>query len=238
MRMALEGARRAGDEIIPLKDVPASRRVSECTDTWNDVFKAHWGLTPSTKDEIALLFEVLAPAGLLETSVLAYRAGIPIGVLYVVPEGTARAILKPGRVVQEAEKLNVLSIGVRESARGQGVNLAMAAYGYLELVRRGAQYLSYTLAYDDNWPSRRTAEKLGPLCVRITWCTGATSGGEDETMGGVIYGQPREPPPSLTTAWSGTLTAFAPLMPNVRRHRRGKKSEESAEGRVYNTSTV
>jgi hypothetical protein len=37
----------------------------------------------------------------------------------------------------------------------------MAAYGYLELVRRGAQYLSYTLVYDDNWPSRRTAEKLG-----------------------------------------------------------------------------
>src|SRR5215471_8025145 len=37
-----------------------------------------------------------------------------------------------------------------------------------------------------------------PLCVRITWCTGATSGGEDETMGGVIYGQPREPPPSRT----------------------------------------
>ena len=158
---ALEGARRAGDEIIPLKDVPASRRVCEFTDTWNDAFKAHWGITPSTKDEFALLFETLAPAGLLETSVLAYRAGTPIGVLYVVPESTARAILKPGRVVQEAEKLNVLSIGVRESARGQGVNLAMAAYGYLELVRRGAQYLSYTLVYDDNWPSRRTAEKLG-----------------------------------------------------------------------------
>jgi len=46
---ALEGARRAGDEIIPLKDVPASRRVSEFTDTWNDAFKAHWGLTPSSR---------------------------------------------------------------------------------------------------------------------------------------------------------------------------------------------
>jgi hypothetical protein len=37
----------------------------------------------------------------------------------------------------------------------------MAAQGYLELVRRGARYLSYTLVLDDNWPSRRTAEKLG-----------------------------------------------------------------------------
>jgi len=41
------------------------------------------------------------------------------------------------------------------------VNLAMAAYSYLELVKTGATHLSYTLVLDDNWPSRRTAEKLG-----------------------------------------------------------------------------
>ena len=81
--------------------------------------------------------------------------------LFVVPEVSATAILKSGRVLKDSEKLNILAIGVRESARGQGVNLAMAAYGYLELVRRGAKYLSYTLVLDDNWPSRRTAEKLG-----------------------------------------------------------------------------
>ena len=50
---------------------------------------------------------------------------------------------------------------MREPARGRGVNLAMSSYGFLELVRRGATYLSYTLVLDDNWPSRRTAEKLG-----------------------------------------------------------------------------
>lgn len=45
-------------------------------------------------------------------------------------------------------------------APSQGVSLAMAAYAYLELVRRGAK-LSNTLVLNDNWPSRRTAEKLG-----------------------------------------------------------------------------
>jgi hypothetical protein len=45
-------------------------------------------------------------------------------------------------------------------ALSQGVSLAMAAYAYLELVRRGAK-LSNTLVLNDNWPSRRTAEKLG-----------------------------------------------------------------------------
>src|SRR5262245_40733894 len=95
---ALEGARRAGYEVIPLKDVPASRRVTEFTATWNETFRVHWGWTPFTENEIALLFEALAPAGLFETSVLAYRAGAPVGILYVVPEDTARAVLKPGRV--------------------------------------------------------------------------------------------------------------------------------------------
>lgn len=37
----------------------------------------------------------------------------------------------------------------------------MAGCGFFELVRRGAKYLSYTLVLDDNWPSRRTGEKLG-----------------------------------------------------------------------------
>jgi predicted GNAT family acetyltransferase len=158
---ALESARRRGYEIVPLKDVADARRVSDFTDTWSDTFKAHWGFTPLTEDEISLLFEAFKPHGLFDTSVIAYDRGAPAGMLFVVPEGSETAVLKPGRVLKDSEKLNILAIGVRESARGHGVNLAMAAQGYLELVRRGAKYLSYTLVLDDNWPSRRTAEKLG-----------------------------------------------------------------------------
>ena len=158
---ALEIARRAGYEIVPLKDVSNARRVSDFAATWKDTFKSHWGFTPLTDDEISLLLESFKPAGAFDTSVLAYHNGALVGMLFVVPEVSATAVLKPGRVLKDSEKLNILAIGVRESARGRGVNLAMAAYAYLELVRRGAKYLSYTLVLDDNWPSRRTAEKLG-----------------------------------------------------------------------------
>ena len=158
---ALESARRRGYEIVPLKDIPDTRRVTDFTDTWRDTFKTHWGFTPLSEDEISLLLEAFKPAGAFDTSLIAYHNGAPVGMLFVVPEVTATAILKPGRILKDSEKLNILAIGVRESARGQGVNLAMAGYAYLELVRRGAKYLSYTLVLDDNWPSRRTAEKLG-----------------------------------------------------------------------------
>ena len=158
---ALEAARRAGYEIVPLREVPQERRVAEFTATFNDTFKSHWGWTPFSEPEVAALLAGIGRIGGLDTSVLAYWQGEPVGMLSLTPEHTAGVILKDGRTLHESEKLNVLAIGVREAARGRGVNLAMASYGFLELIRRGASYLSYTLVLDDNWPSRRTAEKLG-----------------------------------------------------------------------------
>ena len=46
------------------------------------------------------------------------------------------------------------------------MNLAIAARSYLELVKRGNTHVSYTMVLDDNWPSRRTAEKLGGRVCR------------------------------------------------------------------------
>jgi hypothetical protein len=158
---ALEAAHRAGYEIVPLRDIPEDRRVAEFTATFNDTFQTHWGWTPYAEAEVASLFAGIASIGGLETSVMAYERGEPVGLLLLTPEHTSDVILQAGRTLHESEKLNVLAIGVREAARGRGVNLAMASYGFLELVRRGATYLSYTLVLDDNWPSRRTAGKLG-----------------------------------------------------------------------------
>jgi GNAT superfamily N-acetyltransferase len=157
----LETAGRNGYEVVPLKDISNVCRIGDFTATWKETFKSHWGFTPMSEDEISLLLEAFKPAGVFDTSVIAYHKAMPAGMLFVVPEVSGTALLKPGRVLRDSEKLNILAIGVRERARGQGVNLAMAAYAYLELVRRGAKYLSYTLVLDDNWPSRRTAEKLG-----------------------------------------------------------------------------
>ncbi len=107
------------------------------------------------------MFRGFASGSGLESTVIAYRGDEPVGVLNALRSSTERVSLALGRILSESEKLNWLGIGVHESARGRGVNLAMAAYVYLELIRQGAKFLSYTLVLDDNWPSRRTAEKLG-----------------------------------------------------------------------------
>jgi hypothetical protein len=60
----------------------------------------------------------------------------------------------------------LLIIGVKESQRGRGVNLALAARSYLAMIERGYKRASYTVVMDENWPSRRTAEKLGARITR------------------------------------------------------------------------
>ena len=115
---ALEASRRAGFQIVALRDVPAARRVSDFEHTWNTAFAHHWGATPFTTDELTFLFDFFAMSGALDTSVLAYRDGRPVGALMVTPPNSEGAILKPGRKLADNEKLNLLGIGVLEvSAR-------------------------------------------------------------------------------------------------------------------------
>ena len=160
-RSAVEEVQRSGYRIVPLKEVPESRRVSEFTFLLNDTFKNHWGFAPSTEEEFALILPALGPSGVLDTSVIAYRDGEPVGLAWVVPSDTSAAILEPSRKLRDSEKLNFLVIGVREAARRRGVAIAMASYAYLELVQRGATHVCYGLVLDDNWASRHTGEKLG-----------------------------------------------------------------------------
>ncbi|MEW6272795.1 MAG: hypothetical protein AB1689_26255 [Thermodesulfobacteriota bacterium] len=160
-RDAVDAGRRAGFAVLTLREVPFERRAADFHQVWDDSFRGHWGYTPFSEDELSSIIAGLTPVGMLDCSLIAYCDGEPMGALWLVPETTALAVVARGHRLRDAEKLNVLAIGVREPARGRGLNLAMAGAGYLELVRRGARYMSYTLVLDDNWPSRRTAEKLG-----------------------------------------------------------------------------
>jgi GNAT superfamily N-acetyltransferase len=163
---ALDAARHVGYRIVPVKEIERARRNREFTATWNETFRAHWGWTPFVEDEIGMFFDAFVAGGIQDTSVLAYEGDEAVGMLFVNPDDPQHAVLAPGRNLDPAEKLNVLGIGVRARARGRGLNYAMAAHAFLELVRRGATYVSYTLVLDDNWPSRRTGEGLGAyLCA-------------------------------------------------------------------------
>jgi hypothetical protein len=169
---AREALEHTAYRVVPLAEVPADERAPRLADLLNDAFRGHFGYVPTSADEQALINRMFAPTGFLDMSFVAFEGATMVGQVYVVPETSAMAVVRPGYVLPEAEKLNFLGIGVRAPARGRGLAMGLAASAYLELVKRGARHLSYTLVLDDNWPSRRTAEKLGAevcasyLCYR------------------------------------------------------------------------
>lgn len=158
---ALAAVQRAGIAIVPLRAVSERERPVLFARLFNETFAAHWGYTPTTPAEQETIFALFEGTGFLDTSVVAYRGDEPVGMLSVAPETTALAVVAPGHALADDEKLNFLGIGVRDVARGQGVNLAMAGHAFIALARAGARWVSYTLVLDHNWRSRRTAEKLG-----------------------------------------------------------------------------
>jgi hypothetical protein len=158
---AVTSAERAGFRLVRLRDVPAKRRAPLTAGIFNETFSTHWGMSPVTVAEQATYLDLFESVGGLDTSVVGYRDDEPMGQVTAVPETSAFAFVAPGRTLRPEERLNWLGIGVRVPARGRGLNLALAGYAFRELARRGAEHMSYTLVLDDNWPSRRTAERLG-----------------------------------------------------------------------------
>jgi hypothetical protein len=128
---------------------------------WAEAFARHWGWNPHSQAEWAELFEFIGLIGGYDVSILAYDGDECVGAVLGIPDLSGLAVLADGRELSPDERLNLLGIGVRQPAQGRGVNLAIAARSYLQLAKMGNTHVSYTMVVDDNWPSRRTAEKLG-----------------------------------------------------------------------------
>jgi hypothetical protein len=124
------------------------------------------GLTVELKDFLVADFTVFAEAD-----------GQTVGAVYSLPDLNQAFHRMRGKAVEEhfpefrrhlqdVEHGVLLVIGVKDGHRGRGVNLALAARSYLAMIERGYKTGSYTVVLDDNWPSRRTAEKLGARVTR------------------------------------------------------------------------
>ena len=143
----------------------------------NETFSAHWGFMP-LPDEVMRGFTVESRDFLIpEFMGFAEVEGKTVGFVYSCPD--LNQALHPMRNKPLEENFPefqtrlgqidhgvLLIIGVKKEFRGLGINLALAAHSYLGMIERGYKKASYTVVLDDNWPSRRTAEKLGGRVTR------------------------------------------------------------------------
>ncbi len=144
---------------------------------YNETYGKHWGAPQFTLPEIEELVEELKDFSLAELSQFAELEGQPVGAVLAFPELNRAFHAMRGkdigenfdefqRHVRDIDHGILLSISVKEGGRGRGIALAMAARTYLAMMERGYRSTSYTIVIDDNWPSRRTAERLGGTVAR------------------------------------------------------------------------
>ncbi|HZS07611.1 MAG TPA: hypothetical protein VFD58_22440 [Blastocatellia bacterium] len=147
------------------------------TPLYNETFSRHWGAPQLTVQEMSELTVGLKDFLVPEFTVFAEADGQTAGGVFSLPDLNQAFHPLRGKSIEEnfgefqsalqsIDHGMLLVIGVKEPWRGRGVNLAMAARSYLAMIERGYRTGSYTVVLDDNWPSRRTAEKLGCRVTR------------------------------------------------------------------------
>ena len=147
------------------------------TALFNETFENHFGFMPLPDAVMSGLTVGLKDFLVADLMLFAAAEGATVGFVYSLPDLNQVFHKMKGKDIEEnfAEFQQLLPtidhgalliIGVKKSQRGRGVNLALAARSYLAMIERGYKTASYTVVMDDNWPSRRTAEKLGARVTR------------------------------------------------------------------------
>ncbi len=144
-------AENAGVTLRPWDFTQLDRETTFFTELLDETFAQHWSAPPMPRAVTCGLTIGLQQVLIPDLCWFAEVAGRPAGFVFSLPD------LNQSPCTHGV----LLIIGVRQACRGRGINLALAARSYLAMIGRGYKSASYTVVLDDNWPSRRTAEKLG-----------------------------------------------------------------------------
>ena len=147
------------------------------TTLFNETFSEHFGFIPLPESVMAGLTVGFKDFLIADFMRFAEADGETVGFVYAAPDlnqvlhrmrnrNIEENSFEFQQLLQQIDHGVLLIIGVKKSQRGRGVNLALAASSYLAMIARGYKTASYTVVMDENWPSRRTAEKLGARVTR------------------------------------------------------------------------
>jgi hypothetical protein len=164
----IETAARRGVQVRTWREHGFMDAVDAWTDVTNTAFEHHWGWNPITREEVRPMLSGLARTEVADLSTLAVADGEVVGSVFAVPDFSPRlARIRQGVRLEPLRgggtRGALINIGVIERWRGTGANLAMAARSFSSMAQQRMKYAGYTLVLDENWASRRTAQKLGGI---------------------------------------------------------------------------
>lgn len=168
-RTNISQAEKNGVRIRPWDFSRLGAETELLTELVNETFREHWGAPEFTLKEMEEMTvemkDILVPEFLAFASV----GEEPAGFVYALPDlnqlRKSSAPRERGAAAAPSSEAKIdhgilLIMGVKSRFRGMGISQALGSHSYLAMMDKGYRSASYTVVLDDNWQSRRTAEKL------------------------------------------------------------------------------
>jgi GNAT superfamily N-acetyltransferase len=163
---------RSGVVVRPLELRHFDREVAKVQEVYNSAWERNWGFVPMTEAEIHYMARQLRPVVNPDLCALAELDGSPIGFALALPDFNQALRKLDGRLLpfgvlkllwyrRKIDAARVLTLGLKQGYRNQGLGGILILHLWRENVRAGYPKGECSWILEDNWEMRRGLERIG-----------------------------------------------------------------------------
>lgn len=150
--------KRPSLSVIPLSNIPGSKKASVLTKVYNEAFSHLWGFVPMTNCEFSHLVKSLSRLDHSDLNYAAFIDRIPVGILLTVPDlysgknNPAYYISQNAKKIQDEKftKLRLTVIGVVPEFRGKGIETVMGMQAFKDARKRSFETIEFSVILENN----------------------------------------------------------------------------------------
>jgi GNAT superfamily N-acetyltransferase len=175
-RLAGKVQRREPDiRIVPIRRKTLEAQLGQVKEVYNEAWEKNWGFVPMTDAEIHFMADRLKPLLTEGLAFVAEKGGEPIGFLLATPDFNQAFKPLKGRLCSPGlfralpyllrwkmpEIVRVITLGVKASHRGRGIEAAMLTHGLRTGFKLGFRAVEASWILEDNTAVQRVLELFG-----------------------------------------------------------------------------
>jgi hypothetical protein len=141
-------------------------------EVYNSAWAKNWGFIPLTDEELVFLGENLKPAVVPDMTVIAEKAGEPVGFMGLLPDFNCVLKRMKGKMnplslvrafyyARKIRDLRLMLLGIKAEYRNRGVDALLFREGFKGVKKGGYRRVEFSWILEDNIPTQRLVEMIG-----------------------------------------------------------------------------
>jgi hypothetical protein len=165
-------ASKSGISVRPIdkKNFNSDMRIFQ--EVYNSAWAKNWGFIPLTDEETVYLGNNLKPVAVPEMTVVAEKAGEPVGFMGLLPDFNfvlkhMKGKMNPASIIKamyysrKIKDLRLLLLGIKSEYRNRGVDALLFREGFKGVKKGGYKRVEFSWILEDNIPIQRLIEMIG-----------------------------------------------------------------------------